>query len=282
MVGIAVCHGLLANATTRSISVLLGTIGVVVALVSGIAPPDLATLGSARRRNGLLVVGLAARSGSDGPTDIERLTDELRQFISRIEDDPAPFEADRADESTDIADTIDFAIDRDDEVGRLSEVIEDLTVAVRERERRRAERSRPTDLYRVTSDPELRGEAKIRRLLELGCDRLGLETGFLSRIDESTDRYEVETAVGHEDDLEGRYWISTIYCRDTITSDDILGIHDAEATDRESHPAADELGISCYLGGKIVVDGELYGTLCFLNRDSGTGRLRPPKRRSWI
>jgi len=271
MVGIAVCHGLLANATTRSISVLLGTIGVVVALVSGIAPPDLATLGvGAATEPGLLVVGLAARSGSDGPTDIERLTDELRQFISRIEDDPAPFEADRADESTDIADTIDFAIDRDDEVGRLSEVIEDLTVAVRERERRRAESDRDRrDLYRVTSDPELRGEAKIRRLLELGCDRLGLETGFLSRIDESTDRYEVETAVGHEDDLEGAVLdLSTIYCRDTITSDDILGIHDAEATDRESHPAADELGISCYLGGKIVVDGELYGTLCFLNRDS--------------
>jgi len=98
-------------------------------------------------------VGLAARSGSDGPTDIERLTDELRQFISRIEDDPAPFEADRADESTDIADTIDFAIDRDDEVGRLSEVIEDLTVAVRERERRRAESDRATDGTSTGSRP---------------------------------------------------------------------------------------------------------------------------------
>ncbi|WP_226039744.1 PAS domain S-box protein [Natrinema sp. DC36] len=271
MVGNAVCHGLLANVTTRSIAVLLGTIGVVVGLVSGIAPPDLATLGfGAATEPGLLVVGLAARSGSDGPTDIERLTDDLRQFISRIEDDPASFEPDRADESTDIDEAIDFAIDRDDEVGRLSEVIEDLTVAVRERERRRAESDRDRrDLYRVTSDPELRGEAKIRRLLELGCDRLGLETGLVSRIDEANDRYEVETAVGHEDELEGAVLdLSTIYCQDTIASDDILGIYDAEATGWESHPAADERGISCYLGGKIVVDGELYGTLCFLNRDS--------------
>ncbi|MFC6769669.1 PAS domain S-box protein, partial [Natrinema soli] len=271
MVGIAVCHGLLANATTRSIAVLLGAIGVVVGLVSGIAPPDLTTLGfGAATEPGLFVVGLAARSGSDRPTDIERLTDELRQFVSRIDDDPASFGVDRADESTDIDEAIDFTIDRDDEVGRLSEVIEDLTVAVRERERRRAESDRDRrDLYRVMSDPELRGEAKIRRLLELGCDRLDLETGLVSRIDESTDRYEVETAVGHEDELEGTVLdLSTIYCRDTITSDNILGIHDAEATGWESHPAADELDISCYLGGKIVVDGERYGTLCFLNRDS--------------
>jgi len=214
-------------------------------------------------------VGLAARSGSDGPTDIERLTDELRQFISRIEDDPAPFEADRADESTDIADTIDFAIDRDDEVGRLSEVIEDLTVAVRERERRRAESDRDRrDLYRVTSDPELRAR---RRSDDCSSSAV---TGWGSRPGSSPESTSRPTATrsrrpsATRTTLRGRYWISTIYCRDTITSDDILGIHDAEATDRESHPAADELGISCYLGGKIVVDGELYGTLCFLNRDS--------------
>ncbi|QLK24456.2 PAS domain S-box protein [Natrinema zhouii] len=239
-------------------------------MVAGIIPSEFTVLGiNTATEPGLLVAGLAARDDAGGPNDLERLTDELRQFLSRLEDDPAPLEVNHTDSPADPVAAVDFEIDRDDEVGRLAEAIEDLTETMCDRERRRAESERDRrDLYRITSDPDCRGETKIRRLLEFGCDRLGLETGLLSRIDESTERYEVETAVGNEAELEGSVLdLSTIYCRETITSDDILGIHDAAATGREDHPAADELGVSCYLGGKIVVEGELYGTLCFLNRD---------------
>ncbi|MGQ3412920.1 PAS domain S-box protein [Natrinema sp. LN54] len=272
----AVHTGTLADAPRHLLAALLVVVGVLLAVGTGTPLPDLAAIGiGSEPGSGLFFLGLAARRGSDRTDDIERLTDDLRRFVSRIDGDgPAPF----ADEPATVAEPddcsagdepVDFTIDRDDEVGQLAAVVDDLAASVRERERRRAESERyRRDLYRITSDPDLQGEAKVRRLLELGCDRLGVETGLVSRIDEADGRYAVETAVGRDGELEGTELdLSTIYCRDTVTSDDILGIHDAAATGREDHPAAEELGISCYVGGKIVVEGELYGTLCFLNRE---------------
>ncbi|WP_226482067.1 PAS domain S-box protein [Natrinema amylolyticum] len=278
MVVAAVFTGTLADAR-RAVAVLLGTIVAVVGV--GMGFPDTATLGLELGPVPGLFVGLAARNGSDRSDDIERLTDELRQFVSRLDGDaPASF-ADDPD-TADSANSIDFIIDRDDEIGRLSEAVDELAATVRDRERRRAESERyRQELYRITSDPDLRGEAKIRRLLELGRDRLGVETGLVSRIDESADRYEIETAVGRESDLEGTELdLSTIYCRDAIESDDVLGIYDAAATGWEAHPAA-ERGLSCYIGAKIVVDDELYGTVCFLDRDP---RDRPftPAEKSFV
>ncbi|ELY65708.1 PAS domain S-box protein [Natrinema versiforme] len=284
MDGTAVRTGTLADAPRRLFAALLVVIGVLLAVGTGTAIPDLATVGVGTVPGpGLFLLGLAARSSSDRTDDIERLTDDLRRFVSRIDgDEPAPF----ADEPAAVAEPgdgtaddepVDFTIDRDDEVGQLASVVDELAASVRERERRRAESERSRrQLYRITSDPDLHGETKVRRLLELGCDRLGLETGLVSRIDESTDRYTVETAVGHDADLEGTELdLSEIYCRDTITSDDILGIYDTAATERADHPAAAELGINCYVGGKIVVEGELYGTLCFLSREPRDGPFTP-------
>lgn len=271
MDGTAVQTGTLADAPRRLFAALLVVIGILLAVGTKTAIPDLATVPGP----GLFVLGLAARHGSDRTDDIEQLTDDLRRFVSRIDgDEPTPF----ADEPATVAELgneaasdepVDFTIDRDDEVGQLAAVVDELATSVRERERRRAESERcRRRLYRITSDPDLQGETKVRRLLELGCDRLGLETGLVSRIDESTDRYTVETAVGNDADLEGdELDLSTIYCRDTVSSDDSLGIYDAAATGRADHPAAAELGINCYVGGKIVVEGELYGTLCFLSRE---------------
>jgi signal transduction histidine kinase len=42
-----------------------------------------------------------------------------------------------------------------------------------------------------------------------------------------------------------------------------LGVHDAAADGWEADPAYDAFGLGCYLGGTVLVDGDLYGTLCF-------------------
>ncbi len=270
MVAAAIQIGTRVDARTVTFAILLGAVGIAVGI--GVGTP-VSGLGGvepgASPGPGLLLLGLAARSGSDRTSDIERLTDELRQFVARIDRDATP--ADDADEPTD------FTIERDDEIGRLSEVVDELTEAVRERERRRTESERyRQELYRITSGTDSQGDEKIRRLLELGCERLGLETGIVSRIDEPADRYEIETAVGREAELEGTELdLSQIYCQETITSDDILGIYDARETGWDDHPAADELGFYCYVGGKIVVEGELYGTLCFLNREPRSEPFTP-------
>ncbi|MDF9747259.1 PAS domain S-box protein [Natrinema salsiterrestre] len=285
MIVTAVSARILAAGSRRPLGGILGVIGIAIGVGAGLALSEPATLGIGSVPGpGVFVLGLAARSGSDRQSDIERLTDQLRQFVARIEGErTAAFTEETGDGPVDADRPIDFTIDRDDDIGRLSAAVDDLAGAVRDRERRRAESERyRQDLYRITSDPSCRGETKVRRLLELGCERLGVETGLIARIDESSDRYEIETAVGREGDREGMVLdLSTTYCQETIESDDILGIYDAAATGRADHPIADRLDISCYVGGEITVEDDLYGTLCFLNAEP---RDRPftPAEKSFI
>jgi len=264
----AVQSGLFAADTRRSRAVLLGVIGVAVWIVAGLLISGFHGVGT-QTGPGLLVVGLAARSGSDRTNDLERLTDALRQFTSRLEDESARSESEQSVQPPAVDGPIDVTIDRDDELGRLSETVTDLTAAVCDRERRRAESERyRQELYRITSDPNTDDETKIRRLLELGCERLGLETGFVSRIDESADRYEIETAVGHGADLEGTVLdLSVVSCHDLFESAEVQGATDASAVEWDDHPIADELDVNCRLGGRITVEGDHCGTICFLDRE---------------
>uniref|UniRef100_UPI001F4CC53F PAS domain-containing protein n=1 Tax=Natrinema pellirubrum TaxID=69525 RepID=UPI001F4CC53F len=255
---------------------VVGTIGVLVALVLGTTP---AVSLPSEQIPGLVVFGLAARRDADRPTDIERLTDELRGFVSQLEDaDPTADDGSLPAEP----DLAEYERDRDDEIGRLSAAVDDLATAVRDRERQRAESERyRRELARITSDSGLGTETKIRRLLELGCERLGLETGLVSHVDEPADRYEIEAAVGAEADLEGAVLdLSETHCRNTVTSDDVVGISETPAADVDVG-AAVESAVGCYIGGKIRVDGDLYGTVCFVSDDP---RDRPfsPAERSFV
>ncbi|OAQ52984.1 hypothetical protein HTG_09140 [Natrinema mahii] len=258
------------------LTVVVATLGALIALALGTTPA--VSLPSVPFP-GLVVFGLAARRGSDRPTDIERLTDELRGFVSRLEDaDPTADDGSLPAEP----DLAECGRDRDDEIGRLSAAVDELATAVRDRERRRAESERfRRELARITSDPESGTETKIRRLLELGCERLDLETGLVSHIDDPADRYEIETAVGAEADLEGAVLdLSETHCRNTVTSDDVVGISETPAADADAGTAVESV-VSCYIGGKIRVDGDLYGTVCFV---SGEPRDRPfsPAERSFV
>lgn len=132
----------------------------------------------------------------------------------------------------------------------------------------RSERIRQ-DLYEITSDPSLDGERKIERLLERGCDWLDLDNGFLSVIDEDAGRYTVEQAVGDEFvDAGEQIPLSKTFCRRTIVADDLLAFRDATEAGLGDDPAYTDSGIACYIGARITVDGELYGTFCFFDDEA--------------
>ncbi|MFA9416250.1 PAS domain S-box protein [Natrinema sp. HArc-T2] len=277
MDGIAVQSELLADDSRWSRAVLFGVIGVAVLIAAGVLVSDVVPRGVGTQTGpGLLVVGLAARSGSDRTNDIERLTDALQEFTSRLEDEsPLPTSEPPAQLSP-VDESIDVTVDREDELGTLSETVTDLTAVVCDRERRRAESERyRQELYRITSDPNTDDETTIRHLLELGCDRLGLETGFVSRFDESTERHEIEAAVGYEADLEGTVLELSEPCDDLLESTDGQGPADAAVVEWGDHPIADELGVNCHLGGQIVVEGDYCGTICFLDRESRDRSFTP-------
>jgi PAS domain S-box-containing protein len=124
-------------------------------------------------------------------------------------------------------------------------------------------------LYEVMADEDLSLSAKRGAVLEVGREYLGVELAYLSDIDRAADTMEV---VACDTDIE---WVepglevdlSDTYCRRTVEDDSSLAVSDAAGEGMEDHPAHREYGMSCYLGTPVYAEGELFGTLCFVDRD---------------
>lgn len=118
-------------------------------------------------------------------------------------------------------------------------------------------------------------EQKARAALELGRRYLDADNGHLTRIDEETDHWE---AVVSTDSADGDFPpgleldLGTTYCRRTIEADDQIALHDAPNQEWADDPAFETHGLHCYHGTTLVLDGEPYGTLCFV---SETARATP-------
>jgi PAS domain S-box-containing protein len=117
-------------------------------------------------------------------------------------------------------------------------------------------------LYRITSNTDLSFEEKLNRILELASDRLGLPFAFLTRIDGDTQH--IVEAIGSHDRLQAGVSgpLSEAYCRKTIQQAGLLGVQDAAVEGWTVDPAYERFELGCYLGGKIIVNESLYGTLC--------------------
>ncbi|MDH5018926.1 bacterio-opsin activator domain-containing protein [Halobacterium rubrum] len=121
-------------------------------------------------------------------------------------------------------------------------------------------------LYEITADPSLSLAEKVDRLLTLGCEWFDTDNAYLSRIDEAASDYRVERAVGSDFVAAGdELPLSATFCRRTIDGDDILAIYDAAGEGEADDPGYADSGIACYIGGRVVVDDQLYGTLCFFD-----------------
>ncbi|WP_262180873.1 PAS domain S-box protein [Haloarcula laminariae] len=154
-----------------------------------------------------------------------------------------------------------------DPTERVRELVREAsTPATRGGRERELERNNEA-LHRLTelaATDALSDEEILDRVLELGADRLGLSLGYLSRIE--GDEYEVVSVAGDHDVIrDGAVTeLSNTYCRRIVADDrEQFGIADVAAEGWEDDAAYRTSGLACYLGGKVVVDGELYGTLCF-------------------
>jgi len=126
-------------------------------------------------------------------------------------------------------------------------------------------------LHEITSNPELTFRERVQELLGFGAAELGVDIGFLSRIDPEAGDFEIVEAegdhplirAGAESELE------ETYCRRLVGSDaeSPIAVRDAEA-EMAGDPAYEKFGLGCYLGAKIEVNGELYGSLCFADSES--------------
>ncbi len=125
------------------------------------------------------------------------------------------------------------------------------------------------ELYELIRDDEP-FETKARAALELGAQYLGADNGHLTRIDRETDHWE---AVVSTDGTDGRFHegleleLGTTYCRRTIESEGQIALSDVPNQGWADDPAFKTHGLHCYHGTTMMLDDELYGTLCFVSED---------------
>ena len=148
---------------------------------------------------------------------------------------------------------------------------------------------------RIVSDRCADLDDQVDALLDLGRDYLGLSVGYSSRVD--GDRIElrryrdstgvVESLAAEELDDDGTIPLELTYCQRTVRGGEggskdrsegdggadggapgVVAITDPEAAGLADAPAYERFGFGSYVGGRVVVDGDVYGTLCFLDLEA--------------
>ncbi|WP_121822219.1 ATP-binding protein [Halostella salina] len=154
-------------------------------------------------------------------------------------------------------------VTEDGEVTALLTVGRDISRRKQLEERIREREESFRELYNVISAPDPSFEDKLERVFDLGRDRLGVELGFLTRIEDGVQ--EIEASSGdHPLIAPGESCpLSKAYCKKTIERDELLSVHDAPAAGWEGTKAYETFELGSYIGSKVLVRNELYGTLCF-------------------
>jgi len=128
-----------------------------------------------------------------------------------------------------------------------------------------------TDEARKTLYQILRAErpldTKAEQALQLGEEYLKVDNAHLARIDPDS---ELWRSLVSTDDEGGRFPagltldLGLSYCRRTITEGTIT-LHKASEQGWEDDPAYKKHQLECYHGTPLTVEGEIYGTLCFVS-----------------
>ena len=145
----------------------------------------------------------------------------------------------------------------------LSVYLRDITER-RELEREQRESLRAIQrLYAVSSDHDRTFEEKVEAILTLGCEYLDVPNGFVTRIEDGVQHVEASHA-DHPLLQPGETCpLDEAYCKRTIERDRLLTVVNASEEGWAGDPAHETFGLETYIGGKVEVDGEQYGTLCF-------------------
>ncbi|MFC6974849.1 PAS domain S-box protein [Halomicroarcula sp. GCM10025709] len=118
-------------------------------------------------------------------------------------------------------------------------------------------------VYEAFADRSRSFSDAVTTALSAGCDRLGLSVGFLTEITDGT-QYVEEAVGGHPEIRQGAECpLSEAYCRRTVELDGQLSVQDAAASPEIADAAYDRFGLGSYLGSRVVVNGDVYGTVCF-------------------
>lgn len=122
-------------------------------------------------------------------------------------------------------------------------------------------------IYEVFADPSEDLGTQINQALAIGTEYLDLSVGFFTRITDGIQ--EILYATGTHPLIQpGESCpLDDAYCRRTIELDTQLAIEDASTSTAVSDTAFETFDLGAYIGAKVLVDGEVYGTACFADTE---------------
>ena len=123
-------------------------------------------------------------------------------------------------------------------------------------------------LYEEIADETTDLQSKIGSVIDIGTTHLEYPLGYATRIADGTQR--IIAAVGDHDAIRPGAVdpVERTYCRRTVTSDEPTIVSDAPREGWADDPAFEHFGLRCYVGARIVVNGNVFGTLCFGGEES--------------
>jgi PAS domain S-box-containing protein len=133
-------------------------------------------------------------------------------------------------------------------------------------------------VYDIFIDPDEDVGERVDRAFAVGIEYLDLPIAFLTRIDGGTQ--EIVQAVGDHHLIQPgeRCPLEEAYCRRTVEIESVLAIEDATASPDVAAAAVATFDLGAYVGAKVVVDDETYGTVCFAAEDEREDAFTDPER----
>jgi len=129
-------------------------------------------------------------------------------------------------------------------------------------------------LYAITNDTQQSFEVRVRALLNLGCERYRMPIGSLTKL--NGDQLELQFVQSSSDPnfTDGMMVpLSSSYCRSVMDADGPLCFEHVGASEWRNHPGYLALGLESYMGTRVLVEGRVYGTLCYFGREPRTARF---------
>jgi len=158
----------------------------------------------------------------------------------------------------------------DDTVVQLVGATRDVTDR-REREREIEAYNRALrTVYDVISDTDRSTAEQVADLLAHGREVLDLEYGSLSQVQDGEYTFEVVEAPDDLFEAGDTVALSSLFCERTVTNEQTVVVADAAETDFAAYDEFTEWGVVSYIGAPVVVEGEVYGTLCFCGHEPRT------------
>ena len=154
-------------------------------------------------------------------------------------------------------------------------ILQDVTTKVMaERERQRVEEDQRLHLrvlrsfYEISSNLELRLKEKLQLLLKLGSEQFGMPIAVLARIDGQ--QYYIHDSISDSQNYAPGIArkLKHTFCNEAILHSEPLAFESASQAEKWSKHYGYKIdNIEAYMGVRIIVEGELYGTLSFASTE---------------